>query len=407
MMSVIKTFTYQVDPMQDAETIVLRQPLASLDSKAHAFVIHVMDGSQSANLDHVTCTGWFIRADGVTIPLEGTISGNALTVTLSPACYAVPGRFRLSVKLEASGVIHTLLRVQGFVEISRTDTLASPGTAVSSFDTLIARLNGLSQRDRVVNLLDNSDFTSAVNQREWSNNTEVPPNTYFLDRWTTYANAVTPALTSRGLALNGEIYQPLSKSALAGKTLTIAVCLSDGTVIAKSGVVPGDSVWSNFISVSRNGANVLLTNASETMLRFRILPGGNTVRWAALYEGSYTADTLPAYQPKGYATELMNCMRYFRKSYGSARLAGFCTTSMAYIGLPMTIPMRVTPTLTVTSYGSIRVDGNTVTPTSASLNSVGKDALNIAVSYSTVSGISGQPCVWVGPVFSLSADYIP
>ena len=32
--------------------------------------------------------------------------------------------------------------------------------------------------------------------------------------------------------------------------------------------------------------------------------------WAALYEGAYTADALPAYQPKGYAAELAECQRY-------------------------------------------------------------------------------------------------
>ena len=36
------------------------------------------------------------------------------------------------------------------------------------------------------------------------------------------------------------------------------------------------------------------------------LPAGEYV-WAALYEGSYTADTLPPYVPKGYAAELAQC----------------------------------------------------------------------------------------------------
>ena len=35
--------------------------------------------------------------------------------------------------------------------------------------------------------------------------------------------------------------------------------------------------------------------------------------WAALYEGSYTADTLPPYVPKGYASELAECLRYFER----------------------------------------------------------------------------------------------
>ena len=35
----------------------------------------------------------------------------------------------------------------------------------------------------------------------------------------------------------------------------------------------------------------------------------------ALYEGSYDASTLPAYQPKGYAVELAECQRYYENSW--------------------------------------------------------------------------------------------
>lgn len=36
------------------------------------------------------------------------------------------------------------------------------------------------------------------------------------------------------------------------------------------------------------------------------------IEWSALYEGSYTADTLPPYVPKGYAAEMMECQRYYQ-----------------------------------------------------------------------------------------------
>lgn len=37
------------------------------------------------------------------------------------------------------------------------------------------------------------------------------------------------------------------------------------------------------------------------------------VEWAALYEGSYTAETMPEYHPKGYWAEFAECMRYFER----------------------------------------------------------------------------------------------
>jgi hypothetical protein len=36
-----------------------------------------------------------------------------------------------------------------------------------------------------------------------------------------------------------------------------------------------------------------------------------TFEWVALYEGEYTAETLPSYVSKGYAAELLACQMYY------------------------------------------------------------------------------------------------
>ncbi len=71
------------------------------------------------------------------------------------------------------------------------------------------------------------------------------------------------------------------------------------------------------------------------------------VRWAALYEGEYTAETLPPYVPKGYAAELAECLRYYRKIKGNAQtFAGYTTGGVAYAFIPLTQAMRIAPTVT-------------------------------------------------------------
>ena len=35
--------------------------------------------------------------------------------------------------------------------------------------------------------------------------------------------------------------------------------------------------------------------------------GSSVLKWAALYEGTYTVDTLPTYTPKGKRVEMLNC----------------------------------------------------------------------------------------------------
>ena len=70
------------------------------------------------------------------------------------------------------------------------------------------------------------------------------------------------------------------------------------------------------------------------------------VRWAALYEGEYTAETLPPYVPKGYAVELAECLRYYRKIKGDTQTFGGRTTGgVAYAYIPLQT-MRIAPTVT-------------------------------------------------------------
>lgn len=74
------------------------------------------------------------------------------------------------------------------------------------------------------------------------------------------------------------------------------------------------------------------------------------VRWAALYEGEYTAETLPPYVPKGYAAELAECLRYYQKIKADTHtFSGYCGGSVAYAFIPLQPAMRITPTVTTSA----------------------------------------------------------
>lgn len=143
-MPITTTFNYTADLSTGANGVLIRQPLSTLDANAHAFKVTINRGgelsSDAADLTGARCEGWFIRADGVTVPIDGETDGNVATVTLLPACYAVPGRFTLAVKLVQGSVIHTILRAEGSIDVSRTDALTEGGTGVQSFDEIIATM---------------------------------------------------------------------------------------------------------------------------------------------------------------------------------------------------------------------------------------------------------------------------
>lgn len=164
------------------------------------------------------------------------------------------------------------------------------------------------------NLLDNSDFRNPVNQRgkttdnatDWAD---------AIDRWI-FGN-VTYKLTTNGITLtpygSGKehlLAQYLEKQDfLIGKKITFAVGLSNGNVCIATGTVPQKSDWAHIAQAELNGVNLeVVWSGGTNYLMPRILVSQETtVAWAALYEGEYTAETLPEYQPKGYMVEALNC----------------------------------------------------------------------------------------------------
>ena len=129
--------------------------------------------------------------------------------------------------------------------------------------------------------------------------------------------------------------------------------------------------------------------------------GVHTAVWAALYEGSYTADTLPAYQPKGYGAELAECQRYYRPFINSAPAMSTAATAIE-AEMPLEPPMRVVPTITINSVGPAYTPEGTksVSGSYSATNTVNKAGY---VFYTPSIGI-GLPCVITGIDGYLSAD---
>ena len=215
------------------------------------------------------------------------------------------------------------------------------------------------------NLLDNSDFRNPVNQR---GNTEITGDwNYGIDRWlvsTKYEQNPNGSIliADNGLSMGywTDMMQLIPFEQIKGKTLTFAVCTENGVYAytmtlpesappAGSGsIFVGDGIWNDIIVME----SIKYDNNDSVMFRFRNARTTNQlVYWAALYEGSYTVDTLPPYVPKGYAAELAECQRYFVR-LGIDNTYAFIGNGVmregltANIGINYNTTMRVLPTIT-------------------------------------------------------------
>lgn len=165
------------------------------------------------------------------------------------------------------------------------------------------------------NLMDNSDFTNLIAQAGIGGKHGTV--TYAADRWILDSGTVSYT-AGVGLTLNGTILQKLE-------------FLPTGETSAFVGTASGDA------SISYADGAVTITSS------------GGVIAWAALYSGAYTDATKPEYRYKGYAMELAECQRYYRRFADSyMALSGYVTSSTTSIQLntPYAVKMRITPTVT-------------------------------------------------------------
>ena len=182
----------------------------------------------------------------------------------------------------------------------------------------------------VYNLLDNSDFVHPIAQA--GVNGAHGATGYAVDRWNRTSGA-TVSQAADGLKIVSD-----KTSWTAGIQQRIeAKRFADVMTFAVRGVFPVACRLFVYIGsgTTNFGTAYFQGDAAERTLVLKLTkPDGLTgdevvnvyispdtgstgtaavVRWAALYEGEYTAETLPPYVPKGYAAELAECLRYYRR----------------------------------------------------------------------------------------------
>lgn len=114
------------------------------DSQSDLFGIRVFrDGTQEA-LTGCSAFGYFIRPDGNTVIIQGTVDGNKAYVTLPASCYVYDGTFSLALKVTNGSDSITMRFVDGTIIRTTTDTIIDPGSVVPSvaeIEALIASAN--------------------------------------------------------------------------------------------------------------------------------------------------------------------------------------------------------------------------------------------------------------------------
>ena len=196
-----------------------------------------------------------------------------------------------------------------------------PGQVLKAQD-LNEMEDGIVSATGALNLLDNSYFermSEIVNQRGFVSGNSVSSWEYFIDRWiNTSDSARVFTLTDNGMVLEADttLCQKL-EGVKSGTVLTFAACMSDGTIATATGTVTynSDNSWLRLASRSFDGFELYIDTYAGLLQAIVYTRSNAELKWAALYEGEYTAENIPTYMPKGYATELFACQRYYENSW--------------------------------------------------------------------------------------------
>ena len=163
------------------------------------------------------------------------------------------------------------------------------------------------------NLLDNSHFSNLVAQAGIGG--KHGNVSYAADRWKLTSGTVTYT-AGTGLKLNGTITQVLEKAPTGGSCFV--------------GMVSGTA------TIALSGNTITITSS------------GGVIKWAALYEGTYTEANRPEYQPKGYAAELAECRRYYLNGVFAVTIGAQYGDSKSIFSICID-EMRVIPSATITN----------------------------------------------------------
>lgn len=112
------------------------------DKNAHTWNVTILDGGTPATISG-NVMGYFIRKDGATVAVKGSLSGNVASVTLDEKCYAFEGDVRSILRITTSNSIISVSALLLNVRYGITDEIVDPGKLVPTLDELLAQIDAM------------------------------------------------------------------------------------------------------------------------------------------------------------------------------------------------------------------------------------------------------------------------
>lgn len=200
----------------------------SADNAANLIGAEVYDGGAPASLSG-TCIGYAIRADGGTLTITGTVSGNKASIILPTSAYVIEGPLDIVIKVISGSVKTTVGACRGYVQRATTDTIIDPGHVIPSLEELLAQIDACEQATDAAN-------TAASN----ANSKATAANTAATNANTATGNANTATTRANTAAAALENMDATASGLAAGATPTATVSTVNNHYRIAFGIPKGD-----------------------------------------------------------------------------------------------------------------------------------------------------------------------
>lgn len=159
-------FKRKIDVDAEIQMTPLKSLYASGDKDAHVFEFSLYRGAEEMDLSGASAQGYFIRADGYTVPITGAISGNVVTLTLSEGCYYVVGNFNLIIKVSIGESRKSVFWGNGYVVRSMTGAIVDEENVIPSLDELLAQIAATESAAKAANQAASAANSAATSARQ-------------------------------------------------------------------------------------------------------------------------------------------------------------------------------------------------------------------------------------------------
>ena len=371
----------QSDLTKPVQVMPLVGNFFSSDNEGNRITVEVFENGSPASLSG-SVIGYIIRADNVTVTVNGTLTGNKASILLPASAYTVVGLISIVIKNGET----TLGACTSYVYRTTTDTIYDPGHVVPSLEELLAKIGECeSATINANNAAEAADSAVlAASSAVYSANAAVASaNSAVLA-----AGSAVSLANSATLAASSAVY---SANTAAGNANTATLAAESATAGANSATLAASSVISAASDVIESANSATLAAESATA-------SANTATLAAqsAAEGANTA-TLAAVSSAALANEKAG-------EASTAILAAESATAGANTAALAAGSATASANAAATAIDGLAVVASTIQPSSPATATVSTESGHKKISFGIPQGFKGETGTGIYSI-TLNSDY--